>query len=562
MSRARPLRRPLVVAALACAFAMVGAPAAQAYWITTLTGFHNPSSVAVSPRGDVVYVTNNDYGQTSVGTIAVARDGAYLALTASPTAIPTASDAPRAVAFSPDGARAYVTTGSGQLRTIDVASGALTGSPIAVDPSPGLADPWGVAISPDGRYAYTANRGIPSTYGPRIGVIDLAAGSRVAAPAATVATADLAVSPDGARVYMAPESSGGFGYAAWLDTADRISQTLVTAPTATDEIRDSRGVAVSPDGARAYFANAQSDRILVADTALTQVVQRIDLASGTRPLGLAVNRAGTRLYSANYFGDSISVVSLPDGAVVDDIQLPGTGNPLAIALSPDDTVAWVVSGSSNTVFAVQLMPFAPTDLAAAAADVGAVVSFTAPAANGTPITGYQYSLNGGAWSDTTPATTASPLVVNGLKPSTAYAIRVRAVDARGPGAASAAVAVTTRPPAAVTPSTSGISVTPPRAYVGPNGSVTVRSRVRTPGPGRIRQTATSPSGKAKAVTRCSAQMTVKAAGEHLVTCRLNAKARAALRTARLVLTVTTTFTATGATTGTSTTDRVVVPRRR
>ncbi len=351
-------------------------------------------------------------------------------------------------------------------------------------------------------------------------------------------------------------------YAAWLDAADRISQTLVTALTTADEIRGSRGVVVTPDGARAYFANAQSDRILVADTALNQVVQRIDLASGAWPLGLAVNRAGTRLYSANYFGDSISVVSLPDGAVVDDIQLPGTGNPLAIALSPDDTVAWVVSGSSNTVFAVQLMPFAPTDLTATAADVGAVVSFTAPAANSTPITGYQYSLNGGAWSDTTPATTASPLVVTGLKSATAYAIRVRAVDARGPGAASAAVTVTTLPPAAVTPSTSGISVTPPRAYVGPNGSVTVRSRVRTPGPGRIRQTATSPSGRAKAVTRCSAQMTVKAAGEHLITCRLNAKARAALRTARLVLTVTTTFTATGATTGTSTTDRVVVPRRR
>ena len=65
-----------------------------------------------------------------------------------------------------------------------------------------------------------------------------------------------------------------------------------------------------------------------------------------------------------------------------------------------------------------------------------------------------------------------------------------------------------------------------------------------------------------AVTRCTARLTVKKAGEHVVSCRLDAKARAALRKARLVLTVTTTFTATGAATGTSTTSQVVVPRRR
>ncbi|MFM9124895.1 MAG: hypothetical protein ACKOSO_07005, partial [Actinomycetota bacterium] len=90
----------------------------------------------------------------------------------------------------------------------------------------------------------------------------------------------------------------------------------------------------------------------------------------------------------------------------------------------------------------------------------------------------------------------------------------------------------------------------------------LRTTVTTPGPGRIVQTATSPSGKAKAATRCTARLTIKKAGDHVVSCRLNAKARAALRKARLVLTVRTTFTATGATTGSSTTARVVVPRRR
>ncbi|MFM7246777.1 MAG: YncE family protein, partial [Actinomycetota bacterium] len=59
MSSVPRLRRPLVVAALACALAAVSAPAAQAYRVLTLTGFSNPTSVAVSPDGAVVYVTNN-----------------------------------------------------------------------------------------------------------------------------------------------------------------------------------------------------------------------------------------------------------------------------------------------------------------------------------------------------------------------------------------------------------------------------------------------------------------------------------------------------------------------
>jgi YVTN family beta-propeller protein len=59
---------------------------------------------------------------------------------------------PMGVTVSPDGARAYVTTGRGQmLLAIDTAKNEVVGS-VKVGTRP-----WGVEISPDGKRLYTAN---------------------------------------------------------------------------------------------------------------------------------------------------------------------------------------------------------------------------------------------------------------------------------------------------------------------------------------------------------------------------------------------------------------------
>ena len=93
-------------------------------------------------------------------------------------------------------------------------------------------------------------------------------------------------------------------------------------------------------------------------------------------------------------------------------------------------------------------PDAPTGLSVTNGDGAALVSFTAPSNHGgAPITNYEYSVDGGAWTARVPVSAVPAVTVPGLANGVVRQVRVRAVNAAGAGAASAAVAV--RPVAAV-----------------------------------------------------------------------------------------------------------------
>ena len=95
------------------------------------------------------------------------------------------------------------------------------------------------------------------------------------------------------------------------------------------------------------------------------------------------------------------------------------------------------------------LPGTPTNLFAAPKDASAEVAFTAGTDNGSPITNYQYSLDGGVtWATLSPIDDASPVTVPGLTNGTPYSITLRAVNTAGVSAPSAtAVSVTPAAPA-------------------------------------------------------------------------------------------------------------------
>jgi titin len=72
------------------------------------------------------------------------------------------------------------------------------------------------------------------------------------------------------------------------------------------------------------------------------------------------------------------------------------------------------------------------------------VSFTPPADGGSPIVGYEYSLDGGTtWVTPNPAITSSPFTITGLASGIDYAVQIRAVNAAGEGAESGLVVAAT-----------------------------------------------------------------------------------------------------------------------
>ena len=81
------------------------------------------------------------------------------------------------------------------------------------------------------------------------------------------------------------------------------------------------------------------------------------------------------------------------------------------------------------------VPLAPTGVKAVPGDGNATVSWTAPATNGSAITGYKVTSSPGSFTCST--TGAKTCTVAGLTNGTAYTFRVTARNARGTGAASA-----------------------------------------------------------------------------------------------------------------------------
>ena len=104
------------------------------------------------------------------------------------------------------------------------------------------------------------------------------------------------------------------------------------------------------------------------------------------------------------------------------------------------------------------IPSAPTELLAEPGNSAVAISFKAGTDGGSPILNYQYSVdNAASWQTLDPVTATSPVPITGLVNGQAYGIRLRAVNANGPGAPSRPVIVT---PSTVPVTPSALTATP------------------------------------------------------------------------------------------------------
>jgi YVTN family beta-propeller protein len=267
-------------------------------------------------------------------------------------------------ADAPSGAfRVYVTNeGSGDISIIDPATRAVVGRiPLGKRPR-------GIIASPDRRLLYVALSGSPvggpgvdeSSLPPAdksadgIAVVDIASGKLLRVLRGISDPEQIAVSPDGATLYVASEDSGRVMFMDAASGAIRANLVVGGEP---------EGLAASPDGKLVYATSEEDSTIAVIDAQQPRVITRIPV--GDRPRTIAFDRSGARAYVPGENDASLSIIDVAAKKVTRSTKISGESvRPMGVAVSPADGRLFVTTGRGGTLARFDPATLAPAGVAA------------------------------------------------------------------------------------------------------------------------------------------------------------------------------------------------------
>jgi YVTN family beta-propeller protein len=238
--------------------------------------------------------------------------------------------------------------------------------------------PLAVAVTPDRREVYVTNFGIdkvlnpqvPGEEGHTVSVIKTASNKVVATIEVGTLPAGIAITPDGKRAYVTNRRDATVSV---IDT--KTHTVLTTVPVGYHPAN----VAISPDGRHAYVTNFgdpipfTESTVSVIDTESNTVVATIPIPGvgpvSPAPLGVAVTPDGAHVYVVNVLVSTVSVIdtdpsSLTFNTVVGTVEV-GPG-PRAVAITPDGAHAYVTNfgilgvAPGDTVSVIDTDPSSPT----------------------------------------------------------------------------------------------------------------------------------------------------------------------------------------------------------
>lgn len=252
--------------------------------------------------------------------------------------------------------RLYVTNEiSGDLSVIDVSSRQLIATvPIGKRPR-------GIQAAPDGRTLYIALSGSaiaaperdeatlppPDRSADGIAVFDIASGRVTRVLRGISDPEQLAVSRDGAKIYVASEDAG---LAIVLDT--RTGARLATLEVGGEP----EGVALSPDGAFLYMTSEAAHRVAVIDTRTDHVLQHFKV--GLRPRAVAFYPGGAFAVVSGENDASVTIVDVPTHQPTRRVHLiDPQARPMGVVVAPDGRTVFVATGRGKKVVALDAHTF-------------------------------------------------------------------------------------------------------------------------------------------------------------------------------------------------------------
>lgn len=269
--------------------------------------------VGTWPRGSVVSAdgTRVYIGNTNSNSISVIDTG-------SNTVVSTISvgGGPKYLALHPGGRILYTTLEKATSYAV-AAINTVTGQ-VLKDLDLGVDYLGGIAVHPDGSKLYAASYG-----GDKVLVIDTTS-NEIVSQIPLRMPIELAVSPNGSRLYVIQEYDGRSNNISVVDTVTQAVVSGLRVNLLNGVQASLVGLEILPDGSKLYVSVSDDNSISVIDTS-TLLARRAELFPGYSPKCLAATPDGSRVYvvfsnsnymvyyysSGDYVGGLINVGSYP-----------------------------------------------------------------------------------------------------------------------------------------------------------------------------------------------------------------------------------------------------------
>lgn len=265
---------------------------------------------------------------------------------------------PFGIAITPNGLYAYVANGTGNsVSVLQLSSNTVVGT--VVDPLNTFNNPAQVAITPDGLYAYVSNQS-----GNSVSVIQLSSNSVIATVADPLHTFNkpegIGITADGSTGYVANGHGGTYG--AGSVSVIQLSNNSVIETVADPMRTFSASADIAIANGYAYVTNLLGNSVSVIQLSSNSVIETVadPLHTFKNPSGIAITPDNNYAYVANpnLYGaggnSSVSVIQLSNNSVIETVADPLQTFTGSINIAIANGYAYVINALGGTVSVIQL----------------------------------------------------------------------------------------------------------------------------------------------------------------------------------------------------------------